>query len=239
MMSMEIQSEVYVIILETVLLSALILYLSHRFKTADPLAKPKGILVPAIWAVETVANTCNTNAGEKIGKKLTPYILVLWMYIFMSNTISLFGLSSPTSNLSVTLLLAFITWLLIQIVELKFGGLGSYIHAFFEPIPVMLPMNIIGKFSTMISMSVRLFGNILCGGVMMQLIYAFAQYLSNLIVGLFANLDGDVFNFMAPIISPLLHAYFDLFAGFIQTLVFVTLTVVLIGNDIPEEEKKA
>jgi F-type H+-transporting ATPase subunit a len=48
-----------------------------------------------------------------------------------------------------------------------------------------------------------------------------------------------VFNFVAPIVAPLLHAYFDLFAGFIQTLVFVTLTVVLIGNDIPEEIKKA
>ena len=37
--------------------------------------------------------------------------------------------------------------------------------------------------------------------------------------------------------ATILHAYFDLFAGFIQTLVFVTLTVVLIGNDIPEEYK--
>ncbi len=42
---------------------------------------------------------------------------------------------------------------------------------------------------------------------------------------------------MAPIIAPVLHMYFDLFAGFIQTLVFVTLTIVLLGNDIPEEEK--
>ena len=42
---------------------------------------------------------------------------------------------------------------------------------------------------------------------------------------------------MAPIIALVLHMYFDLFAGFIQTLVFVTLTIVLLGNDIPEEEK--
>jgi F-type H+-transporting ATPase subunit a len=180
-----------------------------------------------------------TNVGDRYADRLTPYIITLWVYIFVSNIISLFGFSSPTANLSVTLLLAFITWVLIQITELKFQGIGGYLHSFLEPIPVMLPMNIFGKFSTMVSMSLRLFGNILCGGIMMQLIYTFTQFVSSKIVGLFTSSDIYVFNFVAPIVAPLLHAYFDLFAGFIQTLVFVTLTVVLIGNDIPEEIKKA
>lgn len=100
----------------------------------------------------------------------------------------------------------------------------------------MLPMNIIGKFSTMISMSLRLFGNITCGGIMMQLIYLGAQLLSNKIASWFGA-AGSGFNFMAPVLTPLLHAYFDLFSGFIQTLVFVTLTMVLIGNDMPDEAK--
>jgi F-type H+-transporting ATPase subunit a len=162
---------------------------------------------------------------------------VLWVYIFTSNIISLFGLSSPTANLSVTLLLAIITWVLIQITELKYQGFGGYMHSFLEPLAVMLPMNIVGKFSIMISMSVRLFGNILCGGIMMQLIYSATQIMSNVIAGWFGA-QGNVFNFMAPIITPVLHAYFDLFAGFIQTLVFVTLTMVLIGNDMPEDVRK-
>ena len=78
------------------------------------------------------------------------------------NIISLFGLSSPTANLSVTLLLAFITWVLIQITELKFQGLGGYLHSFLEPIPVMLPMNIFGKFSTILSAIVTTV-SIICG----------------------------------------------------------------------------
>ena len=89
----------------------------------------------------------------------------------------------------------------------------------------------------MVSMSLRLFGNILCGGIMMQLIYSACQSLSNLLLG-WITTSGTVFNFMAPVLAPVLHVYFDLFAGFIQTLVFVTLTVVLVGNDIPEENKK-
>jgi F-type H+-transporting ATPase subunit a len=234
-----VQSDVYVIILITILLGAAMILISKKIDQADPLEKPKGILVPVLWGVEIVYNMVKTNVGDRYADRLTPYIITLWVYIFVSNIISLFGFSSPTANLSVTLLLAFITWVLIQITELKFQGIGGYLHSFLEPIPVMLPMNIFGKFSTMVSMSLRLFGNILCGGIMMQLIYTFTQFVSSKIVGLFTSSDIYVFNFVAPIVAPLLHAYFDLFAGFIQTLVFVTLTVVLIGNDIPEEIKKA
>ena len=72
----------------------------------------------------------------------------------------------------------------------------------------------------------------------MQLVYNFAQVLSNTVASWFGNTTG-FFNFLGPIIAPILHLYFDLFAGFIQTLVFVTLTMVLIGNDIADEAKKA
>ena len=236
---MVIQSDVYTIILLTIIIGIVIVVLSKQIDALDPLEKPKGIYAAVFAGVEMVSNTVTTNTGKDNAAKLTPYILVLWVYIFISNTCSLFGLSSPTANLSVTLLLAFITWVLIQITEFKYSGVAAWFHGFIEPIPVMLPMNIIGKFSTMVSMSLRLFGNIICGSIMMSLVYSGAQVLSNLIAGLFTNVSGNVFNFMGPVIAPVLHVYFDLFAGFIQTLVFVTLTVVLIGNDMPDEIKKA
>ena len=235
---MVVQDDVYTIIFLTIILCIAIVVISKKIDKLDPMEKPKGIAGAAILGVQAVANTCITNTGKDIAYKLAPYILTLWVYIFCANTCSLFGLTSPTSNLSVTLLLAFITWVLIQIVEFKFGGVKAYFHSFIEPIAPMLPMNIIGKFSTMVSMSLRLFGNITCGGIMMELIYAGAQILSNTIAGWFGA-TGNVFNFMAPVLTPLLHAYFDVFAGFIQTLVFVTLTVVLMGNDVPDEVKNS
>ncbi len=236
---MVIQSDVYTIILLTILLSIGIIAIGRKIEKLDPLQKPKGICGAVLFGVESVSNSCRSSCGKDVGRKLAPYVIVLWTYIFSANVFSLFGFSSPTANLSVTLLLAFITWVLIQIVEFKYGGVKAYFHAFFEPIPVMLPMNIIGKFSTMISMSLRLFGNITCGTIMMELVYSGCQQLSNLLVSFFVNLGGNnVFNFMAPVIAPLLHAYFDVFSGAIQTLVFVTLTVVLIGNDVPDEYKK-
>lgn len=235
---MKIQSDVYAIIFLTILLSVAMIVVSKKIDKTDPMAKPKGIVLPVLLGIQSVYNTVKTSVGKGIAERLTPYILVLWVYIFTANIISLFGISSPTGNFSVTLLLAFITWVLIQVTEFRFMGVKGYFHSFLEPLPVMLPMNIFGKFTTLISMSLRLFGNITCGGIMMQMVYSFCQFLSNSIIGLFTHLDGNVFNFMGPIIAPVLHAYFDLFSGAIQTLVFVTLTVVLIGNDVPEEYKK-
>ena len=71
----------------------------------------------------------------------------------------------------------------------------------------------------------------------MTLVYAGAQGLSNMIAGWFGA-NGSVFNFMGPVIAPALHAYFDIFAGFIQTLVFVTLTMVFVGVEVPDELKQ-
>ena len=235
---MTVQSDVYTIILVTIVLSILIVWISKKIDVLDPLEKPTGVAAMVILGVQSVYNSVQSNVGKVTAERLTPYILVLWTYIFFCNICGLFGLDSPTANLSVTLLLAFITWVLVQITEFKYEGVKGWFHQFLEPIAVMLPINIIGKFSTLVSMSLRLFGNILCGGIMMALIYSATQNLSNIIAGWFGNTTG-VFNFMAPIIAPLLHAYFDVFAGFIQTLVFVTLTMVLIGNDMPDEAKKA
>ena len=69
---MTIQSDVYTIILETILMAAAIIALSKKFDKADPLAKPTGILTPILWAVETVHRTCRENVGDKMADRLTP-----------------------------------------------------------------------------------------------------------------------------------------------------------------------
>ncbi len=236
-MNIEIQADVWGILLVTIVLTILIILVSKKLEKTNPLEKPKGLVAFVLWACTAVNNQVVGNVGKKEAKWLTPYILTIWIYIFFSNISGLFGIASPTANYSVTLLLAFITWVMIQVAIFRYQGVGAYFHSFIEPIPVMLPMNIFGKFSTMISMSLRLFGNIMCGGVMMQLVYSFTQWMSNSIAGWFGS-EGNVFNFMGPVVAPLLHAYFDVFAGFMQTLVFVTLTMVFIGNEMPEEIKE-
>jgi F-type H+-transporting ATPase subunit a len=234
-----IQSDLFVIVGLTAVLCLAVVLISKVIDKADPLAEPKGlVLVGMLWLAETLDRQAKDNVGNKVAKLLTPYVLTIAIYIFMSNILGLFGFTSPTSNWSVTLTLTIITWVMVQIAQLKAGGFGAYMHAFIEPIPVFLPMNIFGKFSTILSMSLRLFGNVLCGGIIMSLIYSFTEGIANTIVGLFAS-SGSVFNFKAPILAPVLHAYFDVFSGFIQTLIFITLTMVFIGNEMTDDMKNS
>ena len=230
-----IQSDAFVVVGLTAVLCLGVVLISKVINKADPLAEPKGlILVGILWLAETLDRQVKDNVGKKYSKFLTPYVLTIAIYIFISNILGLFGFTSPTSNWSVTLTLTIITWVMVQIAQLKAGGFGAYMHAFIEPIPVFLPMNIFGKFSTILSMSLRLFGNVLCGGIIMSLIYSFTGFVSDTIVGLFTS-SGAPFNFVAPILAPVLHAYFDVFSGFIQTLIFITLTMVFIGNEMTDE----
>ena len=101
----------------------------------------------------------------------------------------------------------------------------------FRSFPFIIP-NIFGKIGPLISMSLRLFGNILSGTIIMTMVYAFGSWLSSLVPFI------GQFNFIGPIIAPVLHAYFDVFSGFIQMFIFITLTQVYIGNELPIEENK-
>ncbi|MBR2067184.1 MAG: F0F1 ATP synthase subunit A [Solobacterium sp.] len=233
---MKLQSDVFLILLVTIIMVIAMLIIAHKLNHAEPLQKPKGIILPALIGIEKIHADVVENVGPKNAELFTPYIIILSVYIFFSNILSLFGLSSPTANWSVTLTLAIITWTITQIASFKYSGVKAWFHSFIEPIPVLLPINILGKFTSIISMSLRLFGNILCGSIIMSLVYSLTQWLSNLIAG-WLGAGGVVFNFLGPIIAPVLHAYFDVFAGFIQTLVFVTLTLVFVGVEVPDEIK--
>ena len=92
------------------------------------------------------------------------------------------------------------------------------IKGLFEPFFLFFPINLIGEFATPISMSLRLFGNILSGSVMLALVYGLLPKVATLIW------------------PAALHAYLDLFSGAIQTFVFIMLTMVFVADAIGDEE---
>ena len=74
----------------------------------------------------------------------------------------------------------------------------------------------------------RLFGNVLSGGIIMSMLYAFTGWLSS-----FVPVIGGI-NVFGVIIAPIIHLYFDLFAGFLQAFLFMTLTSILISVEFTE-----
>ncbi len=148
---------------------------------------------------------------DKHAYKYRNYILTIVIFVFFSNVSGLFGLRPPTADFAVTFGMGLIAFLIIQYVNFRNNGMGA-ITGLFRPVPILFPINLIGEFANPVSLSLRLFGNVVAGTIMLSLYYSLLPW--------FAKIG----------IPAALHAYLDLFSGFIQTYVFVMLTMVWIAD---------
>ena len=195
------------------------LFANRAIKMADPNEVPGTFLNIVEYLVETVDNLTRANMGEKHGWKFSNYIGTLFAFLLVANLSGLLGLRPPTADYGVTLGLALITFVLIHYNGFKYEKAG-HIGKLFQPL-LLTPINIIGEIATPLSMSLRLFGNILSGTVMMGLLYGLLPKLLQC--------------FIWPVFGGL-HAYFDVFSGAIQSYVFCMLTMVFISQCFGEED---
>ena len=159
--------------------------------------------------VDTIYNLTETTMGKRF-KNFAPYIGTLILFIGVANISGLLGLRPPTADLNTTMALALMTFILIHFMGFKSKGIGGYLKGFMEPMPFLLPLNIMGELATPISLSFRLFGNIVGGLIIMTLVY-------------------DALGNFAVLVPAVLHAYFDLFAGLLQSFIFAMLTMVFVS----------
>lgn len=211
----ELQVELVFSLIIITALCLFFIYAGKKVMAANPLEKPKGIVLVCETGVEMVYNYMKSIMPSQFEKSYYPYFAMLFVYLIVANLSGLIGFDAPTSNYSITLAMTLITFILIQYNAFKKKGGLTYIKELVWP-----PTNILSAISPLISLSMRLFGNILSGTILMGLVYQFTGWLSGMILPV---------NFLGPILAPVLHAYFDVFAGCIQTLVFVTLSSILIA----------
>jgi len=159
--------------------------------------------------IEAFDGFVQSSAGEKL-MFLGNWYFMAFFFILTSNLSGLVGLRPPTSDWTVTFAFALVTFVLIQVVGVKFRK-GAYVKSFFEPHPVFFPLNLIGELARPISLSFRLFGNILGGMILISLIYTLAPI---------------YVRFAIPVA---LHAFFDVIAGVLQTYIFCVLSLSFIG----------
>ncbi len=202
-----------------ILLSILAIIVNKKIKKANIEEKPTGLLNVMEIFVETIESLVKSTMGpSRIG--FAPFIGTLVLYLVCANLFGLLGFTPPTSDYNVTLALALITTFSIHFFGIKTNGIMSYLKGYFEPIPLLFPINLLGEIATPISLSFRLFGNILSGVIIMSLVYSALNSLSM---------------FITPFVAPILHAYFDLFSGLIQTFIFAMLTMVFIANKMGDD----
>ncbi len=157
------------------------------------------------------------NSMGKFAPRYYNYIGTVFIFILVSNYSGLLGLRPPTADYGVTLPLAFITFMLIRINKWRYSKPSTIWEDYCSPLPKWLPIwaavNLIGNMAVLISLSLRMFANILSGTVIMALIYG-------------------LLNKFAIAWPAALHVYFDLFSGAIQTYVFCMLTMTYISSEI-------
>ncbi len=175
---------------------------------------PKGFqnFVEAI--VEAMDNFVTSTMDEKYSS-YGGWFFGIMVFILVSNLSGLVGLRPPTADIATTFALAFMTFFLIHFLGIK-KGKGEYFKGYLEPLPAFLPLNIIGELAIPISLSFRLFGNMLGGLIIMSMVYElFPIYLK---IGLPA----------------VLHGYFDVFSGSLQSFIFVVLSMTFIRSKLPD-----
>ncbi len=164
--------------------------------------------------VEILVETFNKLVKENMGEgyaAYVPYIGTLAMFLLLMNLAGLVGLKPPTLDLSVVAGLALITFVLVQANSIIKIGLGHYFLGYFQPYAGMLPLNLIERFMLPVSLTLRLFGNMTAAIVIMDMVY---------------NALGNI-AWVAQLGIPVpLHAYFDVFDGTIQMVIFIMLTMI-------------
>jgi F-type H+-transporting ATPase subunit a len=151
----------------------------------------------------------------KDGRKIFPLIATLALFILTSNLIGLLpGFTSPTANLNTTAALALVVFFTTHLIGIKVHGI-KYIKQFLGPVwwltPLMLPIEIISHLARPLSLSVRLFGNMKGGHIVLGVLF-----------------------FLVPFLVPLPIMALKLIIAVIQTLVFVLLSMMYFAGAMEE-----
>jgi len=167
----------------------------------------------------------NQSLGRFIFKHFA-FVTSLFIFILMCNLISLIPwLEEPTKNINTTLSFGLASFFYIQYYSIRAHGGWEYIKEYFRPIPVMLPLNVVGKIANVLSISFRLFGNIF-GGVIIGQIWLSAIGGSIIFetVGIVTGINLTILGF------------FGLFEGLLQAFVFMMLTVTYLSIELQSEQ---
>lgn len=223
------------IIVSLIVIGLIILFAFVIFflaKRQDPLKAPKGLLLIAELGVrkaDELASSFMNSDKQNFGA----YVVSVALYLGLCYFVGMTGLPQPVTSLAIPLTLSLCTFFLIHFTAARYNK-WKYFKRFTEPVFIFLPINLVSMWSPLLSFAFRLFGNALSGYIVLSLVYWALENLSALI---FSALPAGVNSiFIAPIITPVLHLYFDVFAGFIQIVVFIFLSLIFIAQEKPDED---
>jgi F-type H+-transporting ATPase subunit a len=199
-----------------VLLAALGLFVRSRLSVDNP--STLQIILEDL--VGFVVYQLENMMGPK-GRQFLPLVGTIFVFILIANLMGLVpGLASPTGNINVPLGCALTVWVYYHIQGIKAQGIGAYLKHFAAPpgvpiflAPIMLPIEVISHLSRVLSLTLRLFGNV------------FGEHLVVVIIA------GII-----PFIAPLPIKFLGLVIGPLQAFIFMTLTAIYLSSAVAVDE---
>ncbi|MBV1714959.1 MAG: F0F1 ATP synthase subunit A [Desulfarculus sp.] len=196
---------------ETLIMSWLVMALIVAFGF---LATRKLSFLPGGWQTmgEIMVGTFQglvADALDERNRKYFPLVITVFLFIWLSNMLGVIpGLSEPTRDLNTPLAYGVLGFFIAHYAGIQTKGIKAYLSEYVQPMFFMAPLNIIGELSKVVSISFRLYGNIMGGSIIIMVV-------SDLVYSL--------------VLPPALNAFFGLFVGTIQAFVFTMLTLVYIS----------
>ena len=149
---------------------------------------------------------------KELAKKYGPLICALVLFLVACNWLGIIPfLEEPTKDINTPLALGLLGFFIAHYSGIRTKGLKTYLKHYLEPFFIMLPLNIVSELANVVSISFRLFGNIM-GGAIIILVVSYLSY--------------------SLVLPPFLNAFFGLFVGTIQAFVFTMLTTVYISLQV-------
>ena len=199
-----------VILMTWIVFAVLIVFGLFASRKKNILPRPIQVLGELI--VSLLYGLTEDALGKDHAKKYAPLVCALFMFLLVSNWLGIIPhLEEPTKDLNTTLGLGIMGFVIAHYAGIKSKGFKAYIKEYFQPIFFMMPLNVIGELAKIVSISFRLFGNIM-GGSIIILVVSYLTY--------------------SVVLPPFLYAFFALFVGTIQAFVFTMLTVVYISVQV-------
>lgn len=196
----------------TTWLTALIVFLVVFAASRGKELVPTGVQNCVEILIEALLDQFKTNVGPKY-RQVVPALLTLFLFILTANQLGLLPTdhmtASPTSDINTTLGLALAVTILIHALYIANQGVGKWVKHFFEPFPVFVLINLVEEISRPVTLAMRLFGNILAGEILLELLYA-----------------------LAPWLIPIIWIAFSVFVGVIQAYIFTTLSSVYLKHSL-------
>ena len=164
--------------------------------------RPRGWQNLMEMAIDGLMELIESNMGKK-GRQVAPIIITLFLFLLVSNELGLIpGFTSPTNDINTTLGLALMIVMIVHVLGIKNKGMGRYVKHFFEPFIPFVIINIVEEVAKPITLSFRLFGNILAGEILL------------IVLGM-----------LVPYFVPTLWLGVSVFIGIIQAFIFTILSI--------------